>query len=286
MPAFVPTYIQPTIIIGGQTQAFQYGSSQATSQFQLENTMTATVGSPTQNCLEFINWNTSGFRFRQKSLSTDTIGTLTLETFTSGALPGTVLMTVAPAGTIAFPDNVFILENSLDNTKQLAFSLIGITTETTKTLTVQNASGTIALLSNTLDQFGAPAAPVSWNSQNLTSVNSIQTKIITGNSTTPTIAAGTGAGSSPAVSITGTELSGVVTITAGSSPASNAVIATITLPVALPGTSNGPIISAGNANAIGMAYVVQASTTTFTINSGATALTNTVQYKWNYQILG
>lgn len=47
------------------------------------------------------------------------------------------------AGT-TFPDNVFRIEDNLDATKEIAFQASGITTGTTRTLTVQDADGTIA----------------------------------------------------------------------------------------------------------------------------------------------
>jgi hypothetical protein len=221
MPAFVPTYIQPTIPIGGQTQTFQYGVAQAISQTQLTNLFPPTSLNPSQNCFEFINANNDGFRLRHKTLSTDTIGTLTLESFTAGALPGTVFMTF-------------------------------------------NSSGI--------------------------SLTNIQTNVISGNSSTPTIAAGTGAGTSPTVSVTGTELSGVISITTGTTPTGSAVIATITVPVALPGTSNGIIITPANAATANLAvtaipYAIMASTTTFTLNSTG-ALTGSTAYKWNFILIG
>lgn len=45
-----------------------------------------------------------------------------------------------------------IIDNS-DNTKQLAFQCSGISTATTRTLTVQDSSGTVALTSNKLTDF-------------------------------------------------------------------------------------------------------------------------------------
>lgn len=290
MPAFVPTYIQPTIIIGGQTQTFQYAVTQAISQTQLTSLFPPTSMNPSQNCFEFINANNDGFRLRHKTLNTDTIGTLTFETFTAGALPGTTLMTINPAGTIVLADNVFTLQNSSDATKQLQFLLSSITTGTTRTLTVPNASGTIALLSNTLDQFGAPAASVSWNSQNLTAVNSAQVKLINCNSTTPTSSAGTGAGTSPTITVTGSELSGTIQVLTGTSPSASATIVTITIPTAVQGTNNGVVISPANATTANLAvannvFAAMASTTTFTLTSTG-ALTGATTYKWNYALIG
>src|SRR5206468_4091693 len=49
-----------------------------------------------------------------------------------------------------------------------------------------------------------------------------------GGSGTPTIAAGTGAGTGATVSITGTDAAGEITITTGTSPTAGAALATVT----------------------------------------------------------
>jgi hypothetical protein len=61
--------------------------------------------------------------------------------------------TAASWGDVSFVDNVFAIQNNVDATKQIAFDASGITTETTRTLTVPDADGTIALTSD----FSAPA---------------------------------------------------------------------------------------------------------------------------------
>jgi len=61
---------------------------------------------------------------------------------------GNVLVTLTPSlGSLQFLDSLFSLLDNLDPTKVLQFQLSGITTGTTRTLTVPNASGTLALLS-------------------------------------------------------------------------------------------------------------------------------------------
>jgi hypothetical protein len=51
----------------------------------------------------------------------------------------------ATAQSTTFPDNTFIIFDEGDNTKEIAFQASGITTGTTRTLTVQDVDGTIAL---------------------------------------------------------------------------------------------------------------------------------------------
>lgn len=56
---------------------------------------------------------------------------------------------------IAMPDGSLRITNTADSTKQISFSATGITTATTRTWTSQDASGTVAYLSNNLGAFGA-----------------------------------------------------------------------------------------------------------------------------------
>lgn len=54
----------------------------------------------------------------------------------------------AGGGSTNFDDSVFYIYDNGDNTKKLAFQVSGVTTGTTRTLTVPDASGTIALTSD------------------------------------------------------------------------------------------------------------------------------------------
>ncbi|NJO65227.1 MAG: hypothetical protein HC836_46130 [Richelia sp. RM2_1_2] len=65
---------------------------------------------------------------------------------------GTDVVTLTGTQTLTnktFTDNVTFFQDNTDATKKLQFELSGITTATTRTLTVPNASGTIALTSDT-----------------------------------------------------------------------------------------------------------------------------------------
>ena len=132
-----------------------------------------------------------------------------------------------------------------------------------------------------------------------TSVNWAEvTKLSTGGGsaewteTTPTIAAGTGAGTSPTISIEGSDADGWITLVTGTSPATSATIATITfdstfthIPV--------PVLNPAN-SAASLLYGVQApyfdyasgSTTTAVLKSNTTALTAATTYIWAYHNLG
>lgn len=122
---------------------------------------------------------------------------------------------------------------------------------------------------------------------NFTSVN---TQHIQGTGTAPTIAAGVGAGSSPTVSITGSDTAGAVSVTTGTLPTgTNAVVATITFNTAY-GTAPYIVLQPANAitatlSGVSMVFVTS-TTTTFVITSGTTALTAATTYKWNYVSVG
>ena len=113
-----------------------------------------------------------------------------------------------------------------------------------------------------------------------------------GISSTPTIAAGTGAGTSPTVSITGSDMAGWISVVAGTAPATSATIVTITFNVAY---STAPVCvsltpansTAAGLNATSMVFVNRAgiTTTTFAITSGTASLTGASTYEWYYSVL-
>jgi hypothetical protein len=117
----------------------------------------------------------------------------------------------------------------------------------------------------------------------------INAKHIKGNSGALSIAASTGAGTSPSsISVVGTDMSGVVTLTTGTSPSINAVLATITYNTAF---STAPVVVITPANAASASLVaaqavwVNIATGNFTINTNTTALNASTIYKWNYVVI-
>lgn len=103
----------------------------------------------------------------------------------------------------------------------------------------------------------------------------------------PGVAAGSAAGSSPTLSLTGGEISGTLSVTAGSTP-SGTLIVTFTLDVAMASANYGVVITPANQATASLAtpsWINVTSTTQFTINN-LTPLVATTVYKWNYHILG
>jgi len=146
------------------------------------------------------------------------------------------------------------------------FSIVGATSQANDLFQAQNVSK-VVLFAN--DKLGRPYTA----------------------NTTPTIAAGTGAGTSPTVSVTGTDVNGYVTITTGTSCASSAVVATITFSAAYASAPKSVIITPAEVNAAALTlkpYASQAGigTSSWTLNIGGTALTDATTYKFYYQVLG
>jgi len=67
---------------------------------------------------------------------------------TTGTSADGIITIASSGGGSSFADNVFEIFDNTDNTKKLAFQASGITTGTTRTLTIPNANGTIALTSD------------------------------------------------------------------------------------------------------------------------------------------
>lgn len=107
-------------------------------------------------------------------------------------------------------------------------------------------------------------------------------KRLKGISPAPTIAAGTGAGTSPTISISGTDLAGEISLTTGTAPAANVTIATITFNGTFASTPFVIISPSSAAAADANVYVVRVSATQFQIAVTATALTAATAYKWTY----
>jgi hypothetical protein len=108
-----------------------------------------TLGGLTSVTSTGITTNDSGFRIRnttditkQIAFDASAITTGTTRTYTFPDTNGTVVLTSTAATT--FLDSVFRVQDNADATKQLAFECSGITTATTRTMTVPDENGTIS----------------------------------------------------------------------------------------------------------------------------------------------
>lgn len=124
------------------------------------------------------------------------------------------------------------------------------------------------------------------SSQNMSLVGNATLKHLIGGSTAPTIAAGTGAGTGPTVSVSNaTDLSGIINVTTGALPTAAATVVTITFNVGY-GVAPNIQLFPGNAETALLSGVtmvfVTSTTTTFVITAGSTGLVAATAYKWYY----
>ena len=113
-----------------------------------------------------------------------------------------------------------------------------------------------------------------------------------GITSTPTILAATGAGTSPTVSITGTDLSGYISVTTGTTCGTDATVVTITFNIPYASAPKAIILSPANKITQNLTkgkecFVDQASIAgnIFAITSNTTALTDATAYKWYYVVI-
>jgi hypothetical protein len=110
-----------------------------------------------------------------------------------------------------------------------------------------------------------------------------------GLSSTPTHTAGSGAGTSPTITITGNDSAGVIEITTGTTPASLADLITVTFNVAYGAVPFVVISPANSFAAQAGSYGVyldhgSTATTSFLLKVGSAALTAGTAYKWTYHV--
>ena len=113
-------------------------------------------------------------------------------------------------------------------------------------------------------------------------------KHFAGKGSTPTIAAGAGAGTSPTISISGTDAAGIIQLTPGTSPSTNAIVATITFAAIF---ATPPVVvlyprTANTANSNGSIRMYTTSTTTtFDMCVAISGLTTAAPVEWGYWVI-
>ena len=139
------------LVTGGSSTAYTITTNQVFSEFVDGMCVTARMSA------------TSG---ESPTLNVDSLGAKAIRAYASTAIPTGALLIgsahtfvydlsddvwyvhsyVPDLGT-TFPDNTFRVQDNSDATKQLAFELSGVTTATTRTMTVPDANGTLMLTS-------------------------------------------------------------------------------------------------------------------------------------------
>lgn len=109
-----------------------------------------------------------------------------------------------------------------------------------------------------------------------------------GGTATPSNTPGTGAGTGPTVTISGSDQAGLITITTGSSPAANATLVTVTFSATYGAAPRAISLDPANANAAGANVWVDSASAaagTFTLKVG-TALAASTTYTWYFFVAG
>lgn len=175
------------------------------------------------------------------------LGTMSTQNASAVAITG---------GAVTLPDTGFTLHDDGDTTKQVQLQLSGLTTGTTRTLTVPDASGTIALTSDLIPAgtamlFQQTSAPTGWTKQ--TTHNDKALRVVSGAASSggttafsTVFTSRTPAGTNSSTTATGTNSSTVATGTVGSTTLTTTQIPshTHTIPAAI-GTGNGGNFQAG-----------------------------------------
>lgn len=124
---------------------------------------------------------------------------------------------------------------------------------------------------------------------------SITTPRIIGNSSTPSIEDGPGAGTAPTVSIIGTDLAGQITVTTDSDPVAGAVLCSISFSSAYasapyvqltPADDDAALLSFDSSSSVTKQVYVTSTASGFTINTNSSSAPyGSTEFVWNYQVI-
>lgn len=166
-----------------------------------------------------------------------------------------------------------------------------VTTATTNYVFLTDA-GTLTVNTTGFPVNCVRLATVVAGATTITSVADAQVFLAVAGVGTPTIAAGTGAGTTPTLTLAGNDRAGRISVLTGTSPAASATVATVTFstpygaaPRAVILTPAGPISAALSGNAA--VYLDSASTTAaiFVLKVGTSPLAALTTYLWHYQVM-
>lgn len=105
--------IDPGLNILGATQQFNY--TQLLSAFQITNSFIPTIGMPSLFNMEYRNNTFSGFRWTHKTISTDTHGSLALQSFVNAQAFGIDIITILGNGNLSISTEINLNNNKIRN---------------------------------------------------------------------------------------------------------------------------------------------------------------------------
>lgn len=149
-------------------------------------------------------------------------------------------------------------------------------TDSTTAFVVQNAAGSSTVLAVDSTNLKVTVQDLAVNGHIITT------------GATPSIAANAGAGTTPTISIAGTDTAGAITLTTGTTPTVSADVLTVTFAAAYPSAPR-VVFSPANANSAllngNAAVYVTPATGTFKLTTGSAGLTAATQYIWSYHVI-
>jgi hypothetical protein len=193
---------------------------------------------------------------------------------TTASLTGTEILRLSGSGEIIITGST-IITGSLS----VSQSIIGFGSNTFGSI----VSSSIHRFTGSLNITGSTSITGSINISGSTSTNHI-----IGNTSVPTVAAGTGAGTGPTIGVFGSDLAGSLRIKTGTSPAALAPIGTVTFSATY-ATAPHVIFAPTNTSSAALTgtfgVYVTSSTTGFTLFSNLSALTAATQCSWSYHVI-
>lgn len=207
---------------------------------------------------------------------------------------GTDFTVASPTGTgITFTtgSGTLTIDNDLSTGKSGGQAIIG-GTAANNSLLIKGNSATSANTGTTANIVMLTGNSSLTTAQSIDNNGLTQLRFITGTTAIGTITAGTGAGTSPTVSVTGTDLGGYISVTTGTLPTAAAAVVTVNYGNTQPAAPRCVQLTPANAataalSGVTMVYIDQANITTgaFVITAGATGLTAATAYKWYYTVI-
>lgn len=133
-----------------------------------------------------------------------------------------------------------------------------------------------------------PAIAPTWTAAHIFNAG-FSTTQLRGQGTSPSISAGSGAGSGPtSITLTGKDIGGLIAFNTGTSPSTNSTIMTVTYTNAFPTGSFVTLVRAADQSLLAgePGVYVSATASGFTINSSATGLAASVHFQWYFTATG